>query len=49
MAQSYLDMVQKDKLVEKQKAATGEEKESQQDLDVFLCDEGKLHFLLHFL
>ena len=36
-------------LMEKYKAATEEEKESQQDLDDFSCDEGKPHFLLHFL
>ena len=38
MAQAYLDMVEKSKLVEKQ---TKIEKESQQDLDFFLCDEKK--------
>ena len=38
MAQAYLNIVEKSKLVEKQ---TKIEKESQQDLDFFLCNENE--------
>ena len=43
MLQAYLDMVEKNKLLEKQKAlpAVEEEKESQQHIDFFLRDENK--------
>ena len=43
MLQAYLDMVEKNKLLEKQKAlpAVEEERESQQHIDFFLCDENK--------
>ena len=39
MTQAYLDMVERNKSVEKQKAAAEKEKESQPELDFFLCDE----------
>ena len=39
MAQAYLDMVERKKPVEKQKAAAEKEKESQPELDFFLYDE----------
>ena len=39
MTQAYLDMVEKNKSVEKRAEI---EKKSQQDLDFFLCDEDEL-------